>query len=80
MRKIQLRDAKANLSAIVDEANNGMPVVITRRGKKCAVVLSYEGWRRLSQVPSVGCLLMAAPAGAGDLPTRNRARLRKADL
>jgi len=33
MREIQLRDAKANLSAVVDEAMQGKPAVITRHGK-----------------------------------------------
>jgi prevent-host-death family protein len=76
MREIQLRDAKANLSAVVDEAIEGKPAVITRHGKKQAVLLSYEDWQRLSQVPSFGRLLMAAPARAGDLAARNRAKLR----
>jgi antitoxin Phd len=76
MREIQLRDAKANLSAVVDEAVGGKPAVITRHGKKQAVVLGYEEWRRLSQVPSFGRLLMAIPAKAGDLPARNRAKPR----
>lgn len=80
MREIQLRDAKANLSAVVDEAVDGKPAVITRHGKKQAVVLSYEEWRRLSQVPSLGRLLMAAPVRAGDLPARNRSKLRKTDF
>ncbi|MBR0962795.1 type II toxin-antitoxin system Phd/YefM family antitoxin [Bradyrhizobium diazoefficiens] len=80
MREIQLRDAKANLSAVVDEAVDGKPAVITRHGKKQAVVLSYEEWRRLSQVPSFGRLLMAAPLSSGDLPARNRSKLRKTDL
>jgi len=30
MRKIQLKDAKANLSAVVDQATRGKPSVITR--------------------------------------------------
>ena len=77
MREIQLRDAKANLSAVVDEAVDGKPAVITRHGKKQAVVVGYEEWRRLSQVPSFGRLLMAAPVKAGDLPARNRSKLRK---
>ncbi len=76
MREIQLRDAKANLSAVVDEAIEGRPAVITRHGKKQAVVLSHEEWRRLSQVPSFGRLLMAIPVKAGDLAPRNRAKLR----
>lgn len=80
MREIQLRDAKANLSAVVDEAVDGKPAVITRHGKKQAVVLSYEEWCRLSQVPSFGRLLMAAPISSSDLPARNRAKLRKTDF
>ena len=77
MREVQLRDAKANLSAVVDEAIDGRPAVITRRGKKQAVVLSYEEWRRLSRF---GRLLMAAPVRAGDLPVRNRSRMRNNDF
>ena len=80
MREIQLRDAKANLSAVVDEAVDGKPAIITRHGQKQAVVLSYEELRRLAQVPSFGRLLMAAPVRAGDVPTRNRAKLRKTDF
>jgi prevent-host-death family protein len=80
MREIQLRDAKANLSAVVDEAIEGNPAVITRHGKKQAVVLSYEEWRRLSEVPSFGRLLMAVPVKACDLPARNRTKPRKTDF
>jgi antitoxin Phd len=80
MREIQLRDAKANLSAVVASSIKGKPAVITRHGKKQAVVLSYEEWQRLSQVPSFGRLLMALPVRAGDLPARNRAKLRKTNF
>ena len=76
MREIQLRDAKANLSAVVDEAVRGKPAVITRHGKRQAVVVSYEEWERLSHVPSFGRLLMAAPLTADDLPSRNSSGLR----
>jgi hypothetical protein len=34
----------------------------------------------LSQVPSFGRLLMAAPIGTDDLPERDRTELRTADL
>ena len=34
MREIQLRDAKASLSSVVDEAMQGKPAVITRHGKR----------------------------------------------
>jgi antitoxin Phd len=80
MREIQLKDAKANLSAVVDEAMDGNPAVITRHGKRQAVVLSYQDWERLSNVPSFGRLLMAAPMTEDDLPTRNASALRTNDL
>jgi antitoxin Phd len=80
MREIQLRDAKANLSAVVDEAMQGKPAVITRHGKPQAVVVSYEEWERLSHVPTFGRLLMSAPSTADDLPDRNSSPLRKSDL
>ena len=80
MREIQLKDAKAQLSAVVDDAVRGEEFVITRHGRKEAVVVSWETWRRLSNVPSFGRLLAAAPLDDGDLAERNRAPLRNAGL
>jgi len=80
MRKIQLKDAKANLSAVVDRATRGKPSLITRHGKPEAVVLGFADWERLSAVPSFGRLLMAAPLESGDLPQRSRAPMRNAGL
>jgi antitoxin Phd len=71
MREIQLRDAKASLSAVVDEAVHGKPSIITRHGKRQVVVISYEEWERLSNVPSFGRLLMAAPLTEDDLRSRD---------
>jgi antitoxin Phd len=76
MRKIQLKDAKAKLSSVVDEAVRGKPSVITRHGRPEAVVLGFAEWQRLSRVPSFGRLLMSAPLEPGDLPDRNRAPTR----
>jgi antitoxin Phd len=80
MREIQLRDAKASLSAVVDEAMRGKPAVITRHGKRQAVVVSYQEWERLSHVPAFGRLLMAAPLKADDLPRRSGSTMRKSGL
>lgn len=74
------RDAKAKLSAIVDEAVRGKPAVITRHGKKEAVVLGYEEWQKLSEVPSFGRLLMSAPLAPEDIPVRDRKPIRDANL
>lgn len=80
MREIQLRDAKASLSAVVDDASQGKPAVITRHGKRQAVVVSYDEWERLSNVPTFGRLLMSAPLSADDLPRRNSSPVRKSGL
>lgn len=74
MKEVQLKDAKANLSAVVDEAIEGRPSLITRHGKPEAVVLGFQDWRRLSEVPSFGRLLMSAPAGAPAAKRRSRMR------
>jgi antitoxin Phd len=79
MREIQLRDAKASLSAVVDEAMRGKPAIITRDVKRQAVVVSYEEWKRLSNVPTFGRLLMSAPLAADDLPGRNDSGVRNVD-
>jgi prevent-host-death family protein len=80
MREIQLRDAKASLSAVVDEAMQGKPAVITRHGKRQAVVVGYKEWERLSSVPSFGRLLTMAPVAADDLPGRSKSPPRKSGL
>lgn len=80
MREIQLKDAKASLSSLVDDATRGEPSIITRHGKPEAVVVGFEEWKRLSHIPSFGRLLMAAPIAAGDVPGRNRKPIRRAKL
>ena len=72
MREIKLRDAKAALSAVIDDAARGEPSIITRHGRREAVVLSFAEWERLSHVPSFGRLLMSAPVEPGDLRERDR--------
>jgi antitoxin Phd len=80
MRKLQLKDAKAKLSTVVDDALRGKPSIITRHGKREAVLVSYEEWQRLARVPSFGRLLMSAPLGDLELPERSTAALRDAEL
>ncbi len=80
MREIQLRDAKARLSAVVDDALRGEEIVITRHGRREAVVISFATWRRLSNVPSLGRLLAVAPLEDADLPAREEIPPRDAGL
>lgn len=80
MREIQLKDAKATLSAVVDQAVAGEPAIITRHGRKQAVILSFEDYERLSRVPSFGQLLAAFPGDRSDIPPRSRKPSRKVVL
>jgi antitoxin Phd len=80
MREIQLRAAKATLSAVVDDAIRGEPSVITRHGKPQAVVIGFDEWQRLSRVPSFGRLLMSVPGAPADFGERDRSPLREIEL
>jgi antitoxin Phd len=80
MREIQLRDAKATLSSVVDDAVRGEPSIITRDGRPEAVVIGFDDWKRLSSVPSFGRLLMSAPVTPDDLPERDSSPVREIEL
>ncbi|WP_038056690.1 type II toxin-antitoxin system Phd/YefM family antitoxin [Thermus amyloliquefaciens] len=44
----QLQEAKARFSELVEEALRSGPQVVTRRGKRAVVVLSWEVYARLA--------------------------------
>ncbi len=71
MRKVQLREAKAKLSALVEEAAHGETAVITRHGKPRAIIMGIDEWNRLRRVPSFGRLLLSSPLEDGNLPPRD---------
>ena len=80
LRSIQLRTAKASLSAVVDAAERGEATTITRRGKPAAVVIPVSDARKLyrDDRPSLISLLMAIPH---PLETeRDESALRDVDL
>ncbi len=80
MREIELKDAKASLSSLVDNAARGEPSIIRRRGKAEAVIVGFEEWERLAHIPSFGRLLMSAPVGAKDLPRRSHKPIRRVKI
>jgi len=80
MKTLQLRDAKASLSAVVEAAERGEATMITKHGRTAAVVVPVDDARRIYPVdrPSFASLLMAVPDG---LETeRDPSPLREADL
>lgn len=80
MREVQLREAKAKLSALVEEAAQGETAVITRHGKPRAIILGVDEWNRLRRVPSFGRLLLSSSLEDGDLPPRDTSPSRDAAL
>jgi antitoxin Phd len=77
MKKIQLRQAKATLSAVVEAAKNGEPTMITKHGRPAAVIISHGEWTKLkTRTPSFADLLLAVPQlDPEDLPKRRQARV-----
>ena len=84
MRTVQLREAKATLSALVEGAAKGdtavNTAVITRSGQPRAVLVGLDEWNRLSQVPSFGRLLATSGLEEDDVMPRDTSSLRDAGL
>ncbi len=80
MRLIRLREARAALSSLVEDAARGEGSIIASRGKPRAVLVGIDEWNRLSRVPSFGHLLLASGLEDDDLPTRDAEPLRNASL
>lgn len=47
MKKVPLREAKANFSDLLDDAEAGSPTVITRRGKEAVMLVPIAKGRKL---------------------------------
>lgn len=80
MRTIQLRETKATLSALLEEAAKGDAAVITRRGQPRAVLVGLDEWNRLRRVRSFGRMLAASGLEEGDIPPRDPSPARDAGL
>jgi prevent-host-death family protein len=79
--KVQLQEAKAKFSSLVDRAITKGPVTVTRHGKPVAVLVSAEEWARVNeQAPSFADLLLSFPGTPEDVPRRSKKPLRDVDL
>jgi len=80
MQILQLRDAKASLSAVVASAERGQPTIITRHGHPSAMVVPMEQGELLfpSVTPSLAAHLLAIPEAVAT--RRSKAPLRSMDL
>jgi prevent-host-death family protein len=80
MQKVQVREAKARFSALVEAAEHGQPTTITRHGQPAAVLVSVADARRLypEDKPSFVDLLLSFP---GDIEIeRDPTPMREVDL
>ena len=80
MREITLQAAADGLDSVVAEAMAGEDVVITRDGRREAVLVSWAVWERLSRKSSFGALLASSPLEDGDVAPRQRGPIRDAGL
>lgn len=80
MREITLQAAADGLDSVVAEAMAGEDVVITRDGRREAVLVSWTAWERLSRESSFGALLTRSPLEDGDIAPRQRGPVRDAGL
>jgi prevent-host-death family protein len=80
METIQIRDAKAKFSALVEAAERGRPTTITRHGRPAAVLVPVEDARRMypESAPSFADLLLSFPGGVEF--ERDTTPLREIDL
>jgi prevent-host-death family protein len=65
MKTVQIREAKAKLSALVEAASQGRPTTITRHGVPVAVLTPIEAARRIypESRKSFADLLLSFPGG-----------------
>lgn len=78
----QVQEAKQRLSELLVRANDG-PQVITKHGRRYAVVLSAEAYDRLTRGADLEVDFKAFLASApdlDDLPPRDRSPARPAEL
>jgi prevent-host-death family protein len=78
----QLQDAKSRFSELVDRTMRNGAQIVTRRGKKVVVLLSYEEYRRLTTPQrNLAQFLLESPLAGSELAIeRDHSLPREVDL
>jgi prevent-host-death family protein len=78
MKQLKLRDAKAKLSEVVEDALRGEPTTITRNGRPAAVVVPVAAFRQVgsSSDPTLAELVLGLPVGLDDVIERDQTPIR----
>ena len=81
MKSINLKEAKAGFSAIIDAAERGLPTTITKHGRPAAIIVPIADAARNYPVdrPSFGEFLLSFPGGGIEFE-RNPSPSREIDL
>lgn len=61
MKSLQVREARAAFSALIEAAERGEPTTITRHGRPAAVVVPVGAARELYPEPSFADFLLSFP-------------------
>lgn len=80
MRNVNLREAKASLSALVDAAEHGESVTITRHGKPAAVLISLDDAQKLNKKRRNFVEFLATIPAEGIVFERNKSTGRKIEF
>ena len=79
----QLQDAKNKFSELVERAAAGEAQVVTKRGRRAAVLVSAAEYARLkgreagATAPDFVSHLLSAPKGSFPAPARRKTKLRR---
>jgi prevent-host-death family protein len=78
----QLQEAKARFSELVERTLRNGAQIVTRRGKKVAVILPYDEYRRLTAPRrNLAQFLLESPLAGSELPIeRDKSLPREVDL
>lgn len=64
----QLQDAKSKFSKLIEQALAHGAQIVTRRGQKTVVIVSFDEYQRLTkQTDSLAQFLLASPLSGSDL-------------
>jgi len=80
MESVQVRDAKARFSALIDAAQRGQPTTITKHGRPAAVLVSVEDARRIYPEKQVSFLELLLSFPGGTEFERDPAPMREVEL
>lgn len=77
-----LQDAKSKFSSVVNQACNGEPQIVTRRGIPVAVLLSFEDYKKINpRALSPIKVLLGGPKVDNDFVIeRDKSMIRKVDF